>query len=1765
MDNKSFEEKYVWNVLKSYYDVNTIVTNQIESFNDFVTFGMQEIVDQESTISIGKSYKVVFGQISLAKPQVIEEDRTLHGSYPADARCRNLNYDSAIHCNITEYFYEDNEIVDTKKHIKIVIGRMPVMLKSETCNLSSLTVDEQIQHGECPNDPGGYFIIRGNERVLVAQLRTNYNQVFVLKQKPGDKNKYIAEVRSMSIETGHSVLVQALMGSDDRTISFSLPCIKEHIPVGVVFKALGYTKESDIVDFIGMTDSSASKYIEYIIRDSKFCKTQQEALEHMGQYAIHTIQKEKESAYAWQVVETELFPHLGISGSIKEQACFLGHIVRKLLSTTIGNRSVDDRDNYASKRVEVVGTLLYEIFRNLFKKYISFIKLQLEKRKHRPDIISIISRIKSISKGINQCMSTGNWSIQKNASYVRTGVSQILDRMTYGSSLSHLRRILIPVGKEGKNTKIRQIHTSQFGFVCPSECFDPKTKILMWNGDVKYAEEIKVGDSLISCNGTETKVKSTCSGYKKMFTIKHENSDFQDYTVTDNHILTLFATKHKTIVESESKFILYEFNTDTLDYITHVFNSSTLASVYKTTIDFDGIIDVSIEKYLTIPLSTRITLVMFKCPIVNWEDQNVTIDPYILGLWLGNAFSDSEFHELLNEYDLYSNTRIPKEYIVNSIDVRKQILKGIIDSIGIYIDDGIRIISEKRIISDIMFLIRSMGIRGSKLSPTELFIESDIEQQNLSTLQHSTFKLVERKESRFVGWQLEGDGRFLLSDFTVTHNTPEGQKVGIVLNFSLLTRVTKRTPIINIRRIINNIENIVNIENMDISEIKNATSVYLNSILIGYTYSPEETVEHICDLRSKRILDSEISVTYDIIDNDIKIFCDEGRFIRPLFSLKDNKFDFEKLDKYKNDWKKLIKHEIIKYVDASEIENCVIAMKPEMLSKQYNDYCEIHPSVMLGVMASIIPFPDHSQSPRNTYQSAMGKQALGLPVLSYNLRTDTLLHILHYPQRPIVSTKAADFMGFNKMPSGINAIVAIACYTGFNQEDSVIMNLSAIKRGMFKLTSYRSIEECEKKRDTYSYERICIPPANSDSSIKPGDKEYFRRKNGNYSLLDENGVIRTRVDFEWNCSNKKCSVNWFKGYESTCSKCGVESVKCRGGSNIPVKKGDVIIGKVIITGNKAGEVKITDASRIIQDGEEGIIDRVHVNITPNGYKLIKVIIRKLRIPTLGDKFACYDENTEILTKSGWKFVKQVTTENEVACLVNGNRLEYKKPEKVQSYLYKGKMYNVDTNDIDLLVTPNHRMYVGDIRGRNFGVREARDIVNIPVSYTNSVSYWEPDLIRNVFVLEGVENLPDIHIPMIEWCYFYGLCLSSKTYYYDSQSCVGVFIPKVEREIPFLSKLNETTINNNEWCFRDKRILSYFSKTTHFVFREWCFELSMEQTQSLLKGFTAFEKNRTIYTQNYRVLDAFQRLCLHAGWSCKVYENSVFWNERRELYLSNVHTSIDKMKQYNGMVYCCTVPTKEGLIYVRRNGKSAWCGNSRAAQKGTIGMVYREDQMPFTSEGIVPDIIINALCMPSRMTVNQLIECALGKICTYTGDFGDATPFTTNSIDIADKLIERVACKMPDYGLDPHGWETMYNGNTGEEMKAKIFIGPTYYQRLKHMVDDKIHARAKGSVTMLTRQPLEGRSRDGGLRFGEMERDCMIAHGTARFLQERLFDVSDPFQICVCDKCGIMTTSVTECQICKSVRVTRVNFPYASKLLTQELSAMCVKILVFPKN
>ena len=1067
-------EKQSSNILENYFETKGFVNHQVESYDRFLNFGIQEVLEKEAPIEISNgdsSYKVTYSDVYVPPPSIMEMDRTVREYYPAEARRRNLTYDTPVYVKVTEHLIEGNNDPIITVHPRVVIARIPIMLRSDRCNLSKCTPKERVKYGECPKDEGGYFIMKGIERVLIGQIRNCYNIPLVFSQKNGSKYTYICEVRSMSESTGHSTQIKAALGKDDRSLIFLLPHLKDkfQIPCGIVFKALGIEDEK-IEQIIGLKHVKAKKYINLILRDYCISETVEDALDFIGRNVKVPVEKTERVNYAKNIIEKELFPHLGITISNKEVVYFLGFMINKLLSTHLGLRKDDNRDNYMNKRIEISGVLCNELFRQLYKRYLSCITASLEKKKQGWDVISTMSRVTVITKGICKCFSTGKWGAAKT-DYVRVGVSQVLSRLSYGATLSHLRRINIPIGKEAKNSKIRQIDESQIMFICPAECFDPVTKILMWNGETKLAKDIVVGDMLIDDNGNPTRVRKTCSGTKNMYDVIPEKKNFEQHRVTDNHILTLRIRQHKQISKAKRKGRTYThalkyFNRDTKKYQQKYFNSVEEAQEYSKNIEDDDTIDITIDEYLKLNKWTQDNLVLFKSEGINWEHKPVDLDPYLLGMWLGDGLStgkgfalnyktdpetleywyewarkngivitkgkgydysvcseknknvthtqgmcnrveEAPLKKYLRKYNLIGNKHIPLDYITNDRKTRLSVLAGLIDTDGSVCAKGreIRICqgpANYRIVEDAHKLAISLGfscglkegrsqwtdekscekkystykeltITGAGIYeiPTLLprkklaKVEDETQLTRSKSFMGSKFTLKESGVGPYVGWQLEDDrGRFTLGSGLVVHNTPEGQPVGIVLNLSLLTRVSHRRSTILVREAIEKADALISMSEYDGDN--EDTKVFHNGVLVGMCEDAYELLDELKLFRGSKMIPWDVSISYDDIDEEIHIASDEGRLIRPVFTVDGDKLEVDEKDGC--DWEKLVEDGKIVYVDNAEINNAVVAFYPSELKKYRNDYCEIDPAMMLGIMGSIIPFPDHSQSPRNCYQ-----------------------------------------------------------------------------------------------------------------------------------------------------------------------------------------------------------------------------------------------------------------------------------------------------------------------------------------------------------------------------------------------------------------------------------------------------------------------------------------------------------------------------------------------------------------------------------------------------------------------------------------------------------------------------------------------------------------------------------------------------------------------------------------------------------------------------
>jgi len=228
-------------------------------------------------------------------------------------------------------------------------------------------------------------------------------------------------------------------------------------------------------------------------------------------------------------------------------------------------------------------------------------------------------------------------------------------------------------------------------------------------------------------------------------------------------------------------------------------------------------------------------------------------------------------------------------------------------------------------------------------------------------------------------------------------------------------------------------------------------------------------------------------------------------------------------------------------------------------------------------------------------------------------------------------------------------------------------------------------------------------------------------------------------------------------------------------------------------------------------------------------------------------------------------------------------------------------------------------------------------------------------------------------------------------------------------------------------------------------------------------------------------------------------------------------------------------------------------SSRHGQKGVIGAVIAEEDMPFTEQGIKPDLILNPHSVPSRMTIGHLLEMLSGKAISLSGEDQDGTPFDAVSYDDLKKILHQ-------QGFRSDGKETFYDGVTGERLEGEVFVGIVGYRRLFHMVAHKMQARSRGPVQILTRQPTEGKEKEGGLRFGEMEGETLVGHGAAMLLQEKFIDDSDKTTELVCEKCGIIAINdqirnKKYCPLCNGSRVYPVEMAYGFKLLLDELKAL----------
>ena len=1923
-------DEFQWDILDTYFLKGTtnnktsqLIKHQIDSYNKFLNTTLFQIIAGFNPIRINTTNKnndidsniqkiyINVLQPSLSKPTYQLADGTTSIMTPYIARMNNLTYSSSLYVKvhiIIELLNEDGIPTKIDKYVNnVYIGKIPIMVRSDACVLSQIPAIGNVDSDECRYDFGGYFIVNGNEKVLIMQDRINENDTLVFVPNNNNDGIY-AEIRSMSDSSylppkTTSLNMIGKLNHMGRNIRLNTSFLRTEVPVFVMFRALGVISDKEIIEHIvyDLDNKDNQRIISQLMaccEDACDIHTQEQAEEFLIKNMTGV---NKNTSNVVKIlrdnITNDFLGHVG--KNYRRKALYLGYMICKMIRIYLQYDDYDNRDSYMNKRIDTPGVLMSNLFRQCYGKMTKEIKgliereLNLWRANHSCLTTDIISdnnihryfKHSLLDSWLKYSLSTGNWGIKSIGSFqnIRQGVSQVLNRMSYASTLSHLRRISTAMEKNGKLVQPRKLDNSQINMICPAETPEGASVGLVKNialstnisiamnsthirtilvelgtqvYDDSYSYIIENGDNWL--NETETiresrnkitaflkemgnplntyiQVNGDIIGYhtnpaELYKTLKHYKRNGTIYPMTS---IVWNILKRGIIISTEAgrmyrPLLIVDYDEKTkkteLRVIKVLREKGISWAQYIKDKTFDYLItpnnsnnEEGIIEYLDCNEINHSMIAMnyqeiYKIPVGNnmpVHYTNCEIHPSLMNGILGVniPFSDHNqsprnCYQCLNEYETVLLSNGDFKYIkdmkqgdevvcFNPVDLKmatskvvynyNRITNKIVYNIKVLTGRTITATYDHKFMTNqgwvevkdldetnkIGIMIGAGFVSNEPTMITNVLVKEDFDNGVIDFLMSIGLYPLKNNHylmpiiARMAGYYYNNNFMFLNKTDQASYNNDAVSigfkagyydvKLGLLLGFvnKNLENWLLGSSLLVQREFLsgyfsNYYDNYQDKTNKIVVTILekfgllfnwetnggSSKSTYYNKIGIHYNYQKL----------------NKIALEYEY--SQFKLECYRADFILPNYSFS----DFNNLIEFKGN-----------------------LMFIPFLSKVINNNNRISDiTIENSDYHSFIGGCGFAVS-----NCAMGKQALGIYMSNFNSRTDTMGNIINYPQKPIVATRLSKYTYNNELPSGVNAIVAIMTHTGFNQEDSVMINKSALDRGLFTSTYYKVFRDQCTKNHSSGEEEIFINPKNLCI-----DKPY------SYDKLAEDGFIP---------------------------------------KNTYVDNGDIIVGKVMP--RKAnGKTTYQDNSIYMKSNDDGYIDMNYVGTNSDGYKFCKIRIRKNRKPEIGDKVACYTPDHQYLTTDGWINVSELTLNHKIASIVDG-KLVYQKPVLLHEYDYEGKMYSINNNHVDLLVTPNHRMYYRcSQKGARFQVKEADKIYHNKYKLKKNVDNWFPDysgdipdcLILNEDKTEithfkfpgfvnGNKKVDDLILDIDSWITIYGIYIAEGNITNWALS-ISAIKPRVQQALDeVVSKTNiklSKILSNGErlqWNINHIQIAKFIGRghiaITKYL-QDWVWFLNRDQCKKLVYamclGDGGMMANGTwrYYTSSTKLADNFQRLCLHAGYSCnkflktkkgtrnysleklnnttkESYTNADYWvltiitrqNEPivNKNKISEKHPNFSEFKfqdewiDYKGKVYCCTLGDNNGIVYVRRNGKPIWCGNSRSAQKGSVGMIYDHKDMPFTKDGIVPDIIINPHAIPSRMTMAQLMECIMGKVGCFIGAYGDSTPFT-------DCSVEGIAKNLEKTGLERYGNEIMYNGRTGEQIKTEIFIGPTYYQRLKHMVADKIHSRgSNGPIVMLTRQCSEGRARGGGLRLGEMERDCFIGHGSALFLKEKMLDCADNYRVFICKECGMIATvnpdkNIFKCNYCKNATdIVQIRIPYAFKLLTQELNTMNV--------
>jgi DNA-directed RNA polymerase beta subunit len=1211
-----------WSLIESYFSsqhLKQMVRHQIESYNDFVTTQIKKTINMfnpvhiksihdydEETKKYGLEMIITFENFHIYRPQAYENNGSTKIMFPQEARIRNFTYASTmtidLNIKIIRRYGENMTQAHTqyKTLPKIHIGKLPIMLKSCICVLNQYKHLDHHISGECKYDAGGYFIINGSEKTVLAQERAAENKVYCFNtEKDNNKWLWVSEIKSVP---DHKIIspkeINLMIGKRNNGfghgIYVNIPQVTKPIPLFVLFRALGIISDKEICRYIllqvddasgdsgaggaggagGAENAAEFKYhknnsvshsqstqsadigeedgdsnnndndndndkndsiqtkLIYALRgsivDANTILSQESAFEYINAIVDFTPKnmteeegKKKKKEFTEEILDNNLFPHCKTK---TQKVYFLGYMSKQIVMSYLGMRPKDDRDNYKNKRIDLTGTLLNNLFRNYFNKLVKDMQKQIIKEinngswRSTDDYMNIITKtniykiVKSatIENGLKRALATGDFGIKGTKSN-KVGVAQVLNRLTYISSLSHLRRINTPIDKNGKLEPPRQLHNSSWGFICPAETPEGASVGVVKN--ISYMAHVTIP-----------------SNSKSIYDLlaKHKDVIAIEYSTPEDlfNKVKIFVNGCWIAITEEPELVYEYMKKMKYSGIINIYTGIVFDYRYKE-------IRICNESgRIMRPLLRVVRQMQGVQGVYGAQEQNqLLITPDIISRVENGSL---EWNDLLVNHKLENS-------VIEYIDAEEQNYSMIaMKQSNLVVSNG-----------DPSMCIRRRGFgHGTSLSSSSTsnmyykYTHCEIHPSTIFGVLASCIPFPEHNQSPRNTYQCIDSREFVimangeykrLYDITIGDYVKTFDTNGNIVN----ARVIKTRTEYTFKRCYE-----LTVDNFRGKEFK-VKATYDHKF---YTYDGWKMLEDIQDYRANN--------------------CDYVAFYKD--ALYDAQLPLNGADAVTGvgDGIEDIGELCFMRVLKKELFNDTFTLNA---SGQQNEFG-------FEVTDITVNHPNHSFILKKgfcVHNCAMGKQAMGMYVTNYDKRMDKTSYVLTYAMRPLVDTRVMNILKLNNIPSGEMVIVAIGTYTGYNQEDSIIFNKGSLDRGLFSATIYHTEKDEDKK--VYGDEEIRCQP---DSSKTKG------MKFANYNKLDNHGLVP---------------------------------------ENTLIENKDIIIGKVVpIKENKNDHTKLikySDQSRIYRTNEETYIDKNIIDRNGDGYTFCKVRLRAYRKPIIGDKFS----------------------------------------------------------------------------------------------------------------------------------------------------------------------------------------------------------------------------------------------------------------------------------------------------------------------------------------------------------------------------------------------------------------------------------------------------------------------------------------------------------------------------------------------------------------